>query len=158
VLAHGFTENRQFGAKTNWSSVFLGCDPHIGDRLYISAPYMSFYGFWKKFKFSLKIHMCYPTVLAKITSLWWKLTKTPYFLVVTHIRDRLYITMSYICFYGYWNFLNFHSKFIGVLSYGFTENLKFGAKTNPNFTFQGHDPHIPDRLYITVLHMSFYRF
>jgi hypothetical protein len=26
-LAYGFGENRQFGAKTDRNSVFLGCDP-----------------------------------------------------------------------------------------------------------------------------------
>jgi hypothetical protein len=44
---------------------------------------MSFHGFEKKIIFSLKIHRCYPTVLAKITSLQKKLTETSYFLVVT---------------------------------------------------------------------------
>jgi hypothetical protein len=27
VLAYGFTENLQFGAKTNQDSICLGCDP-----------------------------------------------------------------------------------------------------------------------------------
>jgi hypothetical protein len=107
----------------------------------------------KKFKFLLKIHRCYPTVLSKITTLGWKLTETPYFLVVTHIRDWLYITVPYMRYYGCWKKSNFRSKFIGVLSYGFTEKHKFGAKTDPNSIFQGHKTNILDQLYITVPHM-----
>jgi hypothetical protein len=53
-LAYGFSENGQFGAKTDRNSVFLGCDPQITDRLYITVPYMSFARFWKKSKFCSK--------------------------------------------------------------------------------------------------------
>jgi hypothetical protein len=42
---YGFTENLQFEAKTYRNSVFLGRDPHIVDRLFITAMYMNFYGF-----------------------------------------------------------------------------------------------------------------
>jgi hypothetical protein len=45
VLAYGFTINRQFAAKTDRNSIFLGCDPHIPDRLYIMVLYLSFHGF-----------------------------------------------------------------------------------------------------------------
>jgi hypothetical protein len=45
VLAYGFSENHQLGAKSNRNSVFLGRDPHIVDRLYIMVLYMSFYEF-----------------------------------------------------------------------------------------------------------------
>jgi hypothetical protein len=34
-----------FWRKTDRNSLFLSCDPHIVDRLYITVPYMSFYGF-----------------------------------------------------------------------------------------------------------------
>jgi hypothetical protein len=43
--AYGFTVNRQFAAKTDRNSVFLGRDPHILDRLYIMVLYLSFHGF-----------------------------------------------------------------------------------------------------------------
>jgi hypothetical protein len=45
VLAFGFAEKRQFVAKTDRNSVFLGRDTHILDRLYILVLYISFYGF-----------------------------------------------------------------------------------------------------------------
>jgi hypothetical protein len=51
VLAYRFSENRQFMAKTVQNSVFLGRDPHITDGLYITVPYMCFYGFSKNSKF-----------------------------------------------------------------------------------------------------------
>jgi hypothetical protein len=54
VLVNGFSKNRQFGAKTVQNSVFLGRDPHIADRLYITAPYMSFDQFWKNSNFHSK--------------------------------------------------------------------------------------------------------
>ncbi len=44
-VAYGFTENRQFGAKTHRNSVFLGRYPHIADRLSIAVSYKNFYGF-----------------------------------------------------------------------------------------------------------------
>jgi hypothetical protein len=44
-----------------------------------------------------------------------------------------------------------------VLVCGFTENNKFGAKTDKNSVFLGRDTHIADRLSITVLYMNFYR-
>ena len=47
MLAYGFTENHQFGAKTNRNSVFLGHYPHIVDQLSIMVSYMNFYGFWR---------------------------------------------------------------------------------------------------------------
>jgi hypothetical protein len=45
VLDYGFSESRQFAAKIDRNSVFLGYEPHIPDRLYIMVSYMSFYGF-----------------------------------------------------------------------------------------------------------------
>jgi hypothetical protein len=53
-LAYDFTENHQFGVKTDRNSIFLGRDRHILDRLYITVPYMSFYGFFKKSNFRSK--------------------------------------------------------------------------------------------------------
>jgi hypothetical protein len=45
VLAYGFTENCQFGAKIDRNSVFLGRDPRIANRLSIMVPYFYFYRF-----------------------------------------------------------------------------------------------------------------
>jgi hypothetical protein len=45
VLANGFSENCQFGAKTDQNSVFLGRDRRIVNRLSITVPYFHFYGF-----------------------------------------------------------------------------------------------------------------
>jgi hypothetical protein len=53
-LADGFTENHPFVPKTDWNTVFLGCDSHILDRLYITVPYINFYGFWKNSIFCSK--------------------------------------------------------------------------------------------------------
>jgi hypothetical protein len=44
-LANDYTENCQFGAKTDRNSVFLDRDIHITNRLFVTAPYMNFYGF-----------------------------------------------------------------------------------------------------------------
>jgi hypothetical protein len=45
VLAYCFTENCQFGAKTDRNSVFLGRDRRIANQLSIMVPYFNFYGF-----------------------------------------------------------------------------------------------------------------
>jgi hypothetical protein len=47
VLAFSFTEKHEFVAKTDRNSIFLGCDAHILDQLYIMVIYTSFYGFKK---------------------------------------------------------------------------------------------------------------
>jgi hypothetical protein len=54
VLAYGFTENCQFGAKTDRNSVFLAQDPLIVNRLSVMVPYFNFYGFWKTSHFCSK--------------------------------------------------------------------------------------------------------
>jgi hypothetical protein len=53
-LAYDFTENRKFGAKTNWNSIFLGQDPCSAKRLSITVPYLNFYGFRKILHFRSK--------------------------------------------------------------------------------------------------------
>jgi hypothetical protein len=68
-----------------------------------------------------------------------------------HIADRLYITVSYMSFNGFWKNSNFRSKSIGV-------SLWFLRKTNQNSVFLSRCPHIVDCLYITVPYMNFYRF
>jgi hypothetical protein len=54
---------------------------------------MSFYGFFKKFKFSLKIHRRYTTVLPKIISLRQKLTETQNLmgLAFSFTKKRLFV-------------------------------------------------------------------
>jgi hypothetical protein len=84
VLAYGFTENCQFGAKTDRNYVFLGRDPHIANRLSIMVPYFNFMGS-EKFHIFARNLKCYATVLPKIASLGQKLIQTPYFLVVTPV-------------------------------------------------------------------------
>jgi hypothetical protein len=46
-LASGFTEKRQFAAKTDINSIFLGCQAQILDRSHIMDLYISFMGFKK---------------------------------------------------------------------------------------------------------------
>jgi hypothetical protein len=71
-----------------------------------------------------------------------------------HIPDRLYIRFLYTSFF--WIFKIF--KFSLKIHRCFTENRKFGAKTDRNFVFLGRGLHISNWLYIMVLHMSFYKF
>jgi hypothetical protein len=54
MLSNDFTENHLFEAKIDWNYIFLGHDPHIMDCLYITVPYMSFYGFQKNLNFHSK--------------------------------------------------------------------------------------------------------
>jgi hypothetical protein len=73
-------------AKTDRNSVILGRDPppYSGLAIHNSLIY-EFLWVLKIFKFSLKIHRCYATILPKIISLRRKLTETPYLLVMTPI-------------------------------------------------------------------------
>jgi hypothetical protein len=47
VLAYSFTENCQFGAKSDQNSIFLIHDPRIANLLSIADPYFNFHRFWK---------------------------------------------------------------------------------------------------------------
>jgi hypothetical protein len=112
VLAYGFTENCQFGAKTDRNTVFLGRDPRTANRLSITVPYLNFYGFWKISQFCSKSK---PKVLPKIASLGQKLIETLYFLGRDpRIVNRLSITVPYFNFYGFWKNSHFCSKSKGV--------------------------------------------
>jgi hypothetical protein len=57
-------------------------------------------------------------------------------------------------------FEKFHifARYPEVLAYGFTENWKFGAKTERNSVFLGRDTRIANRLSITVLYFNFHGF
>jgi hypothetical protein len=57
-------------------------------------------------------------------------------------------------------FEKFHilARNLYVSAYGFTENCKFGAKTDRNYVFLGRDPRIANRLSTMVLYLNFYGF
>jgi hypothetical protein len=83
-VAYGFTENCQFGAKTDRNSVSPRRDPRIANRLSITVLYFNFYGFENFHIFAQN-----PWVLAygftENCQFGAKLTETPYFLVVTPV-------------------------------------------------------------------------
>jgi hypothetical protein len=154
VVAYDFTKNRQFGAKTDWNSVFIGRDPYIVDRLYIIALYIHFMDF-KKSNFcsksivvSLRFYRKSP-VWGKnwptlCISWWWP----PYRRSVIH---NGHVTE----FLGVLKEFKFLLKNSYVLAYGFTQNRHFWAKTDRNSIILGRDPHIADHLYITYPYMIF---
>jgi hypothetical protein len=101
VLAYDFTENHQFATKTERTSVFLGREPHIPDRLYIMVLYMSFYEFSYISNFRSK---------SIGVGLWFN-RKSPvcdkndqnsvFLSCEAHILDRLYIMVPYMSPYGF---------------------------------------------------------
>jgi hypothetical protein len=109
VLAYCFTENWQFGTKTDRNSVFLGRDPRIVNRLSITVSYFNFYGFWKishffsKSKGSLRFYrklLVWGKNWSKLRISWpWP----PYL-------NRSSITVPYFNFYGFWKISHFCSK------------------------------------------------
>jgi hypothetical protein len=101
MLAYGFTENCQFGEKTDRNSVFLNRDPHIVDQLYITVSYMSFMSFEKNQIFAQNsLVLAYS--FTENHQLGAKIDRNSVFLCRDpHITDRLYITVSYMSFYGF---------------------------------------------------------
>jgi hypothetical protein len=96
------------------NSVFLGRDPYIANRLYITVSYMIFYGFLKKLNFRSK-SIDVSLRFTKNRQFWAKTEQNSVFLGHdTHIADKLYITVSYMIFYGFSKNSNFRSKSIGV--------------------------------------------
>jgi hypothetical protein len=100
-VAYGFTENCQFGAKTDRNSVSPGRDPRIANRLSITVLYFNFYGFEKFHIFAQN-----PKVLA------YGFTENGQFEAKTdqnsiflghdpRIANRLSIKVSYFNFYGF---------------------------------------------------------
>jgi hypothetical protein len=71
VLAYGFIENCQFGAKPDRNSVFLGRDPRTANWVSIMVPYFNFYGFWKISNFCSKSIGVSPRFLRKLP-VWGK--------------------------------------------------------------------------------------
>jgi hypothetical protein len=157
VLANGFTVICQFGAKTDQNSVFLGRDPGIANRLSITVPYFSFYGFWKISHFcsksmgvSLRFYRKWPV--------WGKTDRNSVFLGRDpHIANRLSITVRYFNFYGFWKISHFCPKSMGV-SLRFYRKLPVWGKTDRNSVFLGRDPRTVNRLSITVPYLNFYGF
>jgi hypothetical protein len=138
--AFGFTEKCQFTIKTDRNSVFFGRDTHIPDRLYIMIS-----------------HKITPMILPKIASLCQKLTKTPYFLVVTSLcRSIIHNGLVYEFLWSLKK-LNIHPKSLGV-SLRFYRNRQFRAKTDQNFVFLGRDLNVPNQLYAAVAYTSIYMF
>jgi hypothetical protein len=123
------------------NSVFLGRDPYIVNHLYITVSYMIFYGFLKKLNFRSK-SIDVSLRFTKNRQFWAKTEQNSVFLGHdTHIADKLYITVSYMIFYGFSKNSNFRSKSIGN-AYDFTKNRQSWTKTDQNSVFLGCDPHI----------------
>jgi hypothetical protein len=130
VLAYGFTENCQFGAKTDRNSVFLGRDPRIANRLSITVPYFNFYGFWQISHFrskSMGVSLRFYRKLPIGGENWPKLC---IFGCDRRIANRLSITVPYFSFYGFWKFSHFCSKSMGV-SLRFYRKLQVCGKNWP---------------------------
>jgi hypothetical protein len=101
VLAFGFTEKRQFAAKTDRNSVFLDRKADILDRLHIVIPFVSFYSFKK-----IQILAQNPKGLGfSFTEKWQFAAKTDQNSVFlghkTQILNCLHIMVPYISFYGF---------------------------------------------------------
>jgi intracellular septation protein A len=157
VLAYGFTENCQFGAKPDQNSVFLGRGPHIENRLSITVSYFNFYGFWKISHFCLNskgVAYGFTKNCQFRGKNWSKLRISwswpPYYESVIY-NGPVY---EFICV---WKKFTFSVKIHGW-AYGVTENCQFGAKTDRNSVFSGRDPHIANRLSIMVPYFIFYGF
>jgi hypothetical protein len=114
VLAYGFSENCQFGAKTDRITVFLGCDPRITNQLSIMVPYFNFYGFWKISHFCSKSKGVSLQFYRKL-SVWGKnWSKLCISLSWPRIVNWLSIAVPYFNFYGSWKISHFCSKPKGV--------------------------------------------
>jgi hypothetical protein len=114
VLAYGFTENGQFGAKTDQNSIFLGRDPRIANRLSIKVSYFNFYGFWKISHFCSKSKGVSLQFYQKLP-VWGKTDRNSVFLGRDpHNANRLSIKVSYFNFYWFWKISHFCPKSMGV--------------------------------------------
>jgi hypothetical protein len=119
VLAYCFTENCQFGAKSDRNSVFLGHDPRITNRLSITVPHFNTYGFWNFHIFARN-----PWVLAygfnENCQFGVKTDRNSVFLGRDpRIANQLSRTVPYFNFYGYWKISRFcpKSKCVSLLFY-----------------------------------------
>ena len=158
VLAFGFTENCQFGAKTDRNSVFPGRDPRNANWLSITVPHFNFYGFWKISHFCSKPMGVSQRFYRKLP-VWGK--NWPKLRISWSLPPILWI--GYPSWSRIWIFTGFEKFHIfarnaWVLAYGFTKNRQFGAKMDRNSVFLGREPRIADRLSITASYMYFYGF
>jgi hypothetical protein len=157
VLAYGFTENYQFGAKTDRNSVFPGRGPRIANRLPKTVPYFIFYGFWKISHFCSK-SMGVSLRFYRKLPVWGKTDRNSVFPGRDpRIANQLPITVPYFIFYGFWKISHFCSKSMGV-SLRFYRKLPVWGETDRNSIFLGREPRIVNRLSITVPHFNFYGF
>ena len=114
VLAYGFTENCQFGAKTDRNSVFLIRDPRIANWISIMVPYFNFYGFWKISYFCSKSNGV-SLRFSENCQFGAKTDRNSIFLGRDcRIANRLSITVPYFNFYRFWKISHFCSKSKGA--------------------------------------------
>jgi hypothetical protein len=73
------------------------------------------------------------------------------------ILDWLHIIVWYISFYRFLK-NQISAQNPKVVTFGFTEKHHFAIKTDQNSIFLIRKAHIPDRLHIMVLYISFYGF
>jgi hypothetical protein len=127
VLAYGFTENCQFGAKTDRNSVFLCRDTRIVNQLSITVPYFNFYGFWKISHFSSKSKGVSLRFYRKLP-VWGKNWSKLRISVSWHPYCESVIYNGLV-FQFFWVLKNFTILLeIQRCAYGFTENCQFGGK------------------------------
>jgi hypothetical protein len=149
MLVYDFTQNRQFWAKTEQNSVFLGRDTHIVDRLYITVSYIIFYVIWKNSNFcsksmsvSLRFYQKSPVCGKNWRKLCISRSWPTYCGSVIHngpVYEFLWVLKK----------LNFRSKSIGV-SLLFYQKLLVRGKNWQKLCISSSWPHIADHLYITV--------
>jgi hypothetical protein len=116
------------GAKTDWNSVFLGCEPCIVNRLSITVPYFHFYGFWKISHFCSK----YKGVAYGFTENCQFRAKTDRNTVFLgrdpRIVNPLSIKVMFFNFYWFWKNSHFCSKSKGVSLWFYRKLLVWGQK------------------------------
>jgi hypothetical protein len=124
VLAYGFSENCQIGAKTDRNSVFLIHDPRIANWISITVSYFTFYGFWKISHFSSKSKGVSLRFYRKLP-VWGKNCRNSVFPGRDpRIANWLSIMVPYFNFNGFWKISHFCSKSKGV-SLRFYQKLPF---------------------------------
>jgi hypothetical protein len=140
VLGCGFTENRKFGAKTDWNSIFLGQDPCIAKRLSITVPYLNFYGFWKishfRSKFigvSLRFYRKLPDWGKNRSKLCISWSRPPYSESVIYNAPEFQFLLVFEKFHVF-------ARNPKVLAYGFTIKCQFGFKNWSKLRISGSWP------------------
>jgi hypothetical protein len=156
VLAYGFTENCQFWGN-NWSKLCISWSLHSYYGLAIhNSPIYEFLQVLKKFNFhskSIGISIRFYRKLSVWGQNWPKLHISWSW---PHIGDRLYRTVLYMSFYGFWK----NSKFYSTISVSlrFYRKSPVWGKNWPRLHMSWLWPYIVDQLSITVPYMNFYMF